>query len=121
MSKEFEFWFTVSFFGLFIVTALTWILFARFSMARIEQSIKKNGYPESFAWDGVGGRIVFYALAIVLPEKLANRIDRLIDVSLVRRYATRKDWFFGVCYLVATNAWLVVSFVGIALQAADKL
>lgn len=117
MSKEFEFWFTVFFFGFFIATAITWILFARLTMARIEKDIKGGGHPESFGWDGIGGRIVFYALAIVLPARAATRIDKLIDVNLVRRYATKIDWVFGFSFLIVADIWIFISFVGIALQA----
>ncbi len=121
MSKELEFWFTVFFFGFFIATAITWILFARLSMARIERNIQRDAHPESFAWDGVGGRIVFYALAIVLPERIAMRIDKLIDVSLVRQYATKKDWAIGISFLVVADIWIFICVVGIALQATGAL
>ena len=111
MSKEFEFWLTVLFFSLFIFTAVAWLLFARLSMARIERSIEEDGLPVGFQWDGVGGRIVFYALAIVLPLKMAMRIDQLIDVELVRKYATRKDWVLGICFLIAGDTWIFVTIV----------
>ena len=111
MSKELELWFTLLFFGLFIVMAITWIAFARLSMARIERSIKGDGLPDGFQWDGVGGRIVFYALAIVLPPKMAMRINQLIDVELVRKYATPRDWALGFSFLISGNTWIFITIV----------
>lgn len=106
--SEWFFWFFLI--GM-MCTFITWIAFARLSMARIEKKIKDDGAPGSFAWDGVGGRIVFYALAIVLPEKIALRINKLIDVELVRKYATRKDWVLGICFLIAGDTWIFITIV----------
>ena len=75
-------------------------------MARIEKNIRKDGHPESFVWDGIGGRIVFYALAIVLSKRIAMRMDKLIDVDLVRQYSTKKDWVLGFTFLLVTDIWI---------------
>jgi|SRR5690606_21424799 len=105
-------WFYLSFIILFILAAITWIIFARLSMARIESEIKND----KFLWDGTGGRIIFYAYAIALPEKMARRIDeRLIDASLVRKYATRADWMRGISFLIASNIWILLILAGVII------
>lgn len=108
------------FFWFFLVgmlsTFITWIAFARLSMARIERALKADGADQGFHWDSLGGRIVFYALAIALPEKIAHRIDRLIDVSLVRSYSTKKDWILGTAFLLAGDIWIIVSLIAFAFN-----
>lgn len=80
--------------ALMIATFVSWLIFARLSMARIERSMAKDGLPRPCPWDGPGARIVLYAYAIALPKKLAERLDiRLINDPLVRRYASGADWF----------------------------
>lgn len=85
-------------------------------MARIERAIKTDGAAPGFHWDGVGTRIVFYALAIALPEKIAHRIDSLIDVSLVRSYSTKKDWILGTVFLLAGGIWIIGTLIDFVLN-----
>ena len=113
MSKDATFWYTVLLFSSFILMGIAWITFARLTMARIERDIKKGGLSASFLWDGLGGRIVFYALAIVLSTNKAQRINQLIDVSLVRKYANRGDWHRGLIFLLTSNCCLILIFVGV--------
>lgn len=108
-------WFYLFALIFFILTAIAWILFARLTMARIEKSMEADGLPKGFAWDGVGGRVVFYAYAIILSEKNALRIERLIDVRLIRDYANANDWWRGLFFIVVTNLWLIITFVGAAI------
>ena len=115
MFKSTQDWFYLCEIVLFILTAITWITFARLSMARIERDMKKDGIPESFVWDGIGGRIFFYSYAIAFPEKVAKRFNRLIDVSLVRRYSNNGDWLRGVMFLATTYTWIIFTFLGIVI------
>lgn len=113
MSKEATFWYTILLFSSFIVMAVAWITFARLSMARIEHDVKKDGHPNTFQWDGLGGRVFFYAFAIVFSVNKANRINRLINVSLVRSYANYGDWLRGLIFIIASNICILVTFVGV--------
>jgi hypothetical protein len=108
-----KFWFVVLFVNLFIAMAITWILFARLSMARIERQMKQDNRLIGFEWDGIGSRIFLYAFAIVFSDARAKRIDRLINVSLVRSYSTHGDWLRGLFFLIASNVWAAVIFIGI--------
>lgn len=104
----------VLFFILAIVMSIAWLTFSRLTMARIEGKMKAQGLPETFQWDGVGGRVFFYAFAISLPEKAALRIDqRLINSALVRSYASRADRFRGVFFLCSFCLWIIITFIGI--------
>ena len=82
-------------------------------MSRIEKSMRADGLPESFLWDGLGGRVFFYAYAIIFPEKSAARIDQLINTKLVRSYSNSSDWWRGVFFIAISHVWIVIVFIGI--------
>lgn len=117
MSKEATLWYTILLFSLFIIMATAWITFARLTMARIERDMKKDSVPEGFLWDGLGGRIFFYAFAIVFSESKAKRIDKLINVSLVRSYANHRDWHRGLIFIIASSACIFVTIAGFLFDA----
>jgi hypothetical protein len=106
-------WFYLSVLILFITMAIAWISFARLSMARIEREIIRDGFPRPSPWDGPGARILWYATAISLPIGRFNRADNpLIDVPLVRRYATRADIIRGRILLITGNLFAAVGVAG---------
>jgi hypothetical protein len=86
--------FIVSFTSLFIA----WIVFRLSSMRRIEAKVRAEGRNLT-GWDGVGGRVVWYAMVIWLPIPHPNWMKNpLIDVEAVRSHATPRDrklaaWF----------------------------
>lgn len=107
--------------GIFVAVSLvavgamsvSWIAFARLSMARIEREMCRDGLPRSSRWDGIGARVVWYAWAIVLPVGIANPADDpLIDVLTVRRYATRLDWLLGIAFLISGHLFLIPVLLG---------
>lgn len=106
--SEWFFWFFLI--GM-LSTFFTWIAFARLSMSRIERTMRRDGLINTFTWDGLGGRIVFFALSIVLPVKLAYRINALIDVAAVRKYSSNIDWFLGLLFLLSGNIWILGSMI----------
>src|SRR5690625_4749866 len=88
------------------------LAFASLSMATIEKLIKKDGLPRPCPWDGPGARIFWYAWAIALPVGRANREDDpLIDVPLVRSYATKGDTIRAIVFMVAQALFVVVLFL----------
>lgn|SRR5690554_715834 len=106
-------WFLFTCLILLFVTAFSWISFARFSMARIEKAIKEEDGSNSFAWDGIGVRTIFYAYAIALPERFAIRLEqRLIQSSLVRSYSSQFDHINALTFLVSSNLLVVACLVG---------
>ncbi|HEX7764230.1 MAG TPA: hypothetical protein VF433_11545 [Cellvibrio sp.] len=60
-----------------------------------------------------------YAFAIVFPEKLALRLNRLIDAAVVRRYAHQSDWWLGLIFLLTSYTWLILAFIGVALGYSE--
>jgi hypothetical protein len=98
---------------LFMATAVAWISFARITMARIEREIMRDGFPRPCPWDGPGARVVWYAHAIAVPIGRFNRFDDpLIDVPLVRKYATRADIIRGRVFLAIGYLGTIVTVVG---------
>ena len=96
-----------------ITTFLSWLCFARLSMARIEREMKRDGLSRSSAWDGVGLRVLWYVYAIVLPVGDWNRADDpMIDVPTVRRYATRFDRILGMILFVSGNLSVILILIG---------
>lgn len=95
------------FFGVGAMSScILWLVFAQFTMRRIERQIKEAGISVGFLWDGLGGRIVFYGYAIALPERIALRIERLINVPLVRSYANQADWWRSVLFIGTSHLWI---------------
>lgn len=117
MSKEMTLWYTIILFSLFLFMAIAWLIFARLTMHRIELQMKNDNIPDSFLWDGIGGRIFFYAFAIAFPVGLAKRMNQLIDVSLVRSYSNEADMYRGIIFLIATFGCTVVTLIGILIGA----
>lgn len=99
---------------LFLATGISWLLFGRLTMARIERDIKADGLPRPSPWDGPGARILSYAYALALPEKWALRtVDtRLLDAELIRRYAIPADRIRGAALLIFGNAFVVFILLG---------
>jgi hypothetical protein len=90
-----------------ISTAIFLLLLAQRTMRRIEKQIRKDGLDMQQPLDFGGSKIVTYAYAIVLPEHLALRIERLIDVRLVRRYANKVDSVIGMLFIMASHLWIL--------------
>ena len=99
------------FFGLgFLSTGILILIFAPYTMRRIEkQAIAEH--PQYRQPLDFGGGVIFYAWAIVFPERIAMRIDRLIDVRTVRNYATKTDWILALFVMVTGNTVLIVSLI----------
>lgn len=92
---------------------MSWLIFGRVTMARIEASLKEDGISRPCPWDGPGARIVWYAWAIAMPVGRLNQLDDpLIDVDLVRRYSRPSDRIIAVVMLFTTAVWLLVGFLG---------
>jgi len=82
-------------------------------MRRIEQALSNDGRENPCAWDGIGARTLWYAYAISLPEGRFNRTDDpLIDVRMVRSYASGKDRLWGWMLIVSTLSFGLISIAG---------
>lgn len=108
-------WFFLSILIITIFMAMSWLIFAQFSMRPIEKKMKADDKPFSFSWDGIGARVFSYAFAIVFPEKFAMRLSPLMDVAVIRSYASKSDWLRGVIFLSTTYTWIFIILGGTAL------
>ena len=98
---------------LFLIAATSWIVFARFTMSRIEKRMSEKGFLNVANWDGIGARVILYAYALVLPQKYAQRIEsRLINSISVKSYSDSKDRISGIIFLISSNTLMVSCFIG---------
>jgi hypothetical protein len=101
------------FLALFFTFAISTFLFSRLSVARIKNEIKKDGLPDALMFDLMGGGgSVDYAFAIIVSDKMADRLSvRLIDAHLVRRYATLKDKRRAFAFLISFGMFFVFGLI----------
>lgn len=96
---------------LFLSGGLFLLAFTQFTMRRIEREIKRDVIdyvaPANFGDGGLSS----YALAIVLPERAALRMVRLLDVELIRSYATKTDWWLSLLFLITMDAWILFAVI----------
>ncbi|QCF27146.1 hypothetical protein [Hydrocarboniclastica marina] len=98
---------------LMLTTFISWLLFARFSMARIERQMLRDGVGRPASWDGFGLRVLWYASAISFPVGVFNQSDDpLIDVPKVRSYARQYDRLLGWVLMVSGLCFVISVFVG---------
>ncbi|TDT37726.1 hypothetical protein DES49_2685 [Halospina denitrificans] len=96
-----------------LTMCISWLIFARLSMVRIEKEIAHDGMQRPCPWDGVGGRAVWYAFAIGLPISSFNpTADPLINVPLVRRYAKPIDRTLGLLLVISGGVSVVLILMG---------
>ena len=108
-----EDWFYATFGIVFMVMAISWIAFARLTMARIERRMREDGLPRPAQWDGVGYRALWYASAIAFPVGIFNLPnDPLFDVLTVRKYATPRDRIMGWAVMINGLLFVIIVFLG---------
>ena len=105
-------WFFIIFLTLFSLTAVSCLLLAQFTVRRIEKEIKRSEVAYEKAADFGGSRIVTYAYAVLLPERIAQRLAPLIDATLIRSYATGMDWWRSLFFVLASHCWIGVGIIG---------
>src|SRR5690625_2585397 len=96
-----------------VAMLISMLTFGRLTLVLIEKNIKRDGLPRPCPWDGPGARIIWHAYAIGLPVGRLNRIDDpMIDLGVVRKYATAADRLRAVVLLVSSAGFLVVLLIG---------
>lgn len=107
-------WYFWAFAATVVIMCPSWLLFGRFTMARIERELKKEGIPRPCPWDGPGARIVWYAWAIAVPVGRFNKLDDpMIDVGLVRERSTAPDKLLAATMLTSAATLVLLTLVGI--------
>lgn len=87
-------------------TAISLFSFSWLTMRRIEKQIKKYHLTDVKPLDFGGDRTVIYALAIVSPEHMALRLERFLDVRVVRNCANKADRIRGMLFLASFFLWV---------------
>ncbi len=112
MNVELVFAFT--FVILLSVSMVSWLLFGRLSMARIEKAIMSEGKPRPCPWDGVGGRVIWYAYTVALPSSWFNELDdRQLNTADVKRYTTKPDQYRAWTLMVAVHGMVLLVFIAV--------
>ncbi|WP_145986577.1 hypothetical protein [Methylocaldum marinum] len=106
-------WYIWSVVALVPFALISTTVFRRWSMERIEKQIVEAGYPRPCHWDSGGIRIGFYAFAIAFRKiQRHHAYNRIIDVDLVRRFATRADRTRAWCFILIMHLLMMVLLIG---------
>ncbi len=89
-----------------ILTGIFMISFAQFTMRRMEKQFAKESRSAQIRGDFGGGRIIRYALVILLPANLSTNLNRLIDVELVRAHMSNGGELFFLEFLAVFGYYL---------------
>lgn len=100
----------------FLSTVFFLLIFAPFTMRRIENQAITEHPQYRKPLDFGGGSVIFYAYAILFPEHIALRIDRLLDVRTIRSYATNTDWMLALFVVVSSHVWIIATVVCFFIQ-----
>ncbi|WP_339805173.1 hypothetical protein [uncultured Marinobacter sp.] len=113
---EFEIIFYIIFVTLLGIATLSWPVFGRVSMGRIEKRIMADGLPRPCDWDGAGFRIILYVGALTIPKFMFNEHDEepgKVNPKLVNKYAKTYDRVLAWVFLST-----LIGFTGMGLAMA---
>ncbi|SFR47797.1 hypothetical protein SAMN05216203_0661 [Marinobacter daqiaonensis] len=81
-----------------------------------------EGKPRPCPWDGVGGRLVWYAYAVALPEFFFNDMNnRQLMTSDVKKYTTSADRLRAWAFMIAGHGFVLLVFTAVILILGDSL
>ena len=105
--------FSLAFGVIFMVMAISWIAFARLTMARIERQMCEDGLQRPAQWDGIGYRVIWYAYAIAVPVTILNSPNNpFFDGLTVKSYATHYDRIVGLVFLISGAICSILGLLG---------
>ncbi|WP_439134484.1 hypothetical protein [Pseudomaricurvus sp.] len=106
-------WFDILVVGSLLITIVFWILFAVFTMRKIDRTIVSEGKPRPCQWDPMWGRAILYAWPAVLPEKLFSSAEnRIIDTNDVKRIVNYFDKTLAWGLLISGYTLVVSIIIG---------
>ncbi len=117
MSKELESWLTWFWAIGLIAQGGFWIIFAQFTMRRIERH--QNGTIWDLLNQEKGVRILSYAFLILFPANITNRLVSYRKVEIIQKYATNADWWRALLFYSTHFTWLFITVIGVASGAFD--
>lgn len=99
-----------------IISTVSWVVFLFYSVRRIEKGIVAEGKPRPCQWDPMGFRAFFYAWKVSFPVSFLRYFDDgLINVSDVKRYANKADFWIASVLNVFSHLMLLMIIVSWAL------
>lgn len=117
MNADWLAYYDAAFVLLLVTMMVSWVIFGRLSMARIEKSIMAEGKPRPCPWDGVGGRLVWYAYTVALPAHFFNELDdRQLNTADVKRYTTRADRIRAWVFMVSGHGMVVLGLTAVVFD-----
>lgn len=97
-----DFWIGRTALLLLVSMAISWLIFASFSMRPIERKMRDADVDNTTQYDGPGWRVVWYAWAIFLPVCWCNNAkDPVLNSVNVKKFATRKDWWLAAWFFLS--------------------
>jgi hypothetical protein len=109
-SKTIEFWFTWFWAIGLVVQGFFWIIFAQFTMRKIEKRPEFDS-GRLFLKHDKGVRVFSYAFVILFPVRFPNQWINS-DAEIIQKYATRADWWRALLFYSTHYTWLIVFIVG---------
>ena len=104
----------ISFFSLFILSAVLWFFFSYGVIPKIDKRMADAGESRACPTDIMGLRVLMVATAISLP--LGNFLNHdgnpLINARAIRPYASNTDKLLGLILTVTSYAWVIIALVG---------
>ncbi len=94
----------------FLFMAVSWFVFTRVSIPRIDRKMEEGDRPKACPVDVFGTRALFIANAISLP--LLNSENPIIDGKTVCAYSTRFDRRVALILSVSTYLFGVTGVIG---------
>lgn len=105
----YEFWIGRTAMLLLVSLAISWLVFASFSMRPIEKKMRNAQLHDSGQLDGPGWRVVWYAWAIFLPVCWCNNArDPVLNPVNVKKFATRKDWWLAAWFFLSGYTFITL-------------
>jgi hypothetical protein len=100
--------------ALLFIVAVSWFVFKRISISRIDKRMADDGLDRVCSTDIMGLRVIMIATAISIPvgNPFNHEYNPLIDVNAVRPYGTKFDRIVGLILFLSFTLFTVVAVVG---------
>lgn len=109
-------WYAILAFTFFLICGVSWLLFGRLTMGRIERDIKMENQKLPANWDSIGFRVFGFARAVVFGSRHLRAEDEImVDADLIRRFSKPRDRLLGIAFLISTYSFAAIVLVGIFL------
>ncbi|WP_370293358.1 hypothetical protein [Thalassolituus sp.] len=104
----------ISFFSLFILSAILWFFFSYGVIPKIDKRMEDAGESRACPTDIMGLRVLMIATAIGVPmgNLLNHDGNPLIDARSIRPYALKKEKMIGTVLVISFYSAMLIGMVG---------